>query len=221
MSSRYILLKHICFFVKSCWKIFILKEKKVKNLVQMPASESLPNLAKVFCTVSFFPSPFKALDETKNVFETVSHMNIPSSTALKYNAHSLSSFKSNCSSESRVCKNNLCMKKSSSLLRRGKEGAGTNLDAFHKRKTKQNKSHKTTPMEKTSEEVTTQGLVHPTAWLSVTKTVWRYSDKICVLKAVQLSSGKYMPPGNFREINCCRSFMAVLFSKADLWLTEL
>lgn len=60
----------------------------------------------------------------------------------------------------------------------GKEG-GSNLVAFHKKtpKTKTNKKpnkkhhHKTTPLEKASEKVTTQGLVHPTAWSSVTKTV--------------------------------------------------
>ena len=69
----------------------------------------------------------------------VSHMNIPSST--KYNAHSLSLFKSNCISESRACKNNLCMKKR--CLFSGEEGKeqGATLSLFIEKKKKTTKKN--------------------------------------------------------------------------------
>lgn len=123
-------------------------------MVKMSASESLPNLVKINFTV-FFPA-FPKHPMKQNFFEMVSHMSILPPHFLKYNAHSLSSLKINCISESRVCKNNLCMtKRHSQKGEKGKEGGATLL-LF-------TKENETPPLEKASEKVTTQGLVHPTA----------------------------------------------------------
>lgn len=123
-------------------------------MVQMSASESLPNL--VNCNFTLFFPAFPDHPMKQSFFEMVSHMSILPPHFLKYNAHSLSSLKSNCISKSRVCKNNLCMtKRCSQKGEKGNEGGATLL-LF-------TEENKTPPLEKASEKVTTQSLVHPTA----------------------------------------------------------
>lgn len=166
MSSRSIMLKNICVFVKSCLKIFILKEKRPKNLVRKPASEGLPQFSYLPCPFSHHLS--KHLMKQKMFLKWWARW-----TFLPQQFWSIMPIPSPHSKATAVLKAGFA--RTTYAWRKGlrfsgeerKEQEPTSL-LFTKERKKE-KSHKTTPLEKASEEVTTQGLVHPTARPSVTK----------------------------------------------------
>lgn len=126
------------------FKRFHSSKTRSEIMVQMSASEVFPNLVKIIFAVSFFHHLSKHPMKPNIILKWWATWTFLPQQFLKYNAHSLSSFKSNCISKSRVCKNNLCMKERCSLLRRRREGGGSNLVAFHKKK-KTNKKPTTKP----------------------------------------------------------------------------
>lgn len=128
----------------------------------------LSKLVKIISAVSFFHHLFKHPTKCKVFFlKWWATWTFLPQQFLKYNAHSLSWFKSNCICKNRVCKNDPMQegKFFNFWGEKGKEGGITLLLFTNWTQKTPNKQTK-----KASEKVTTQGLVHLTAWFAVTKT---------------------------------------------------